>query len=54
MVRYISVAEVLTRYRTKKYLLGTKFFVANRIKLWRIDIRYLIGKREEIDKMGTA
>ena len=40
-IRYISFPEVLTRYRTKKYLLGTKFFVANRIKLWRIDIRYL-------------
>ena len=42
-IRYISVPEVPTRYRTKKYLLGTKFFVANRIKLWRIDIRYLTG-----------
>ena len=39
--RYISVPEVPTRYRTKKYLLGTKFFVANCIKLWRINIRYL-------------
>ena len=28
-IRYISFPEVLTRYRTKKYLLGTKF-------LWRI------------------
>ena len=41
-IRYISFPEVLTRYRTKKYLLGTKFFVADRIKLWRIDIRYLV------------
>ena len=40
-IRYISVPEVPTRYRTKKYLLGTKFCVADRIKLWRIDIRYL-------------
>eukprot|EP01050_Picozoa_sp_SAG11_P017047 SAG11_NODE_2404_length_3398_cov_33.954229_2_plen_174_part_00 len=40
-IRYISFPEVLTRYRTKKYLLGTIFFVADRIKLWRIDIRYL-------------
>ena len=42
-IRYISVPEVPTRYRTKKYLLGTKFFVADRIKLWRIDIRYLLS-----------
>ena len=42
-IRYISFPEVLTRYHTKKYLLGTKFFVADRIKLWRIDIRYLDG-----------
>ena len=40
-IRYISVPEVPTRYRTKKYLLGTKFCVADCIKLWRIDIRYL-------------
>ena len=44
-IRYISVPEVPTRYRTKKYLLGTKFFVADRIKLWRIDIRYLKNQR---------
>ena len=44
-IRYISVPEVPTRYRTKKYLLGTKFFVANRIKLWRIDIRYLVARK---------
>ena len=40
-IRYISVPEVPTRYRTKKYLLGTKFCVADCIKLWRIHIRYL-------------
>ena len=44
-IRYISVPEVPTRYRTKKYLLGTKFFVADCIKLWRINIRYLSPNR---------
>ena len=44
-IRYISVPEVPTRYRTKKYLLGTKFCVADCIKLWRINIRYLLGQK---------
>ena len=53
-IRYISVPEVPTRYRTKKYLLGTKFCVADRIKLWRIDIRYLHGSAAVRPRSGPA